>query len=311
MRIAVAETYDVLITPEGDAYTFVAEAMDRSGFAAGSLAASPDAPISLPEPRPRGLLTMADMGMGHEGMEHGSPNHAGMEQEAMDHSGMDHSAMDHGDANQPAINQGMSHEAMNHDSMNHGEITSRQPQGAQMDRMAMDMSSGTPSNDLLAPPIGAPPGASVLSYADLRALEPNQDLRAPERTVIVRLGGTMERYIWTINGQKFDEAEPIELRYGERVRLTFINETMMNHPMHLHGMFVELDNGQPVDKQPRKHVVNVGPGRTYSVDLTANEPGEWAFHCHLMYHMSSGMMRKVVVARMADMGHSEHHGMTH
>ena len=175
----------------------------------------------------------------------------------------------------------------------------------------MDMSSGTPSNDLLAPPIGAPPGASVLSYADLRALEPNQDLRAPERTVIVRLGGTMERYIWTINGQKFDEAEPIELRYGERVRLTFINETMMNHPMHLHGMFVELDNGQPVDKQPRKHVVNVGPGRTYSVDLTANEPGEWAFHCHLMYHMSSGMMRKVVVARMADMGHSEHHGMTH
>src|SRR3546814_4310424 len=109
----------------------------------------------------------------------------------------------------------------------------------------------------------------------------------------------MERYIWTLNGKKFEDAKPIELKYGERVKLTFVNNTMMAHPMHLHGMFVQLDNGQSAARLPNKHVVSVPPGQSYSVLLTADEIGEWAFHCHLLYHMESGMMNKVVVARMS------------
>ena len=116
-----------------------------------------------------------------------------------------------------------------------------------------------------------PKGMRVLSYADLKSLTPQKDTRAPDREIVVRLGGNMERYIWTINGKKFEDAEPINLRYGERVKLTFVNETMMAHPMHLHGMFVQLDNGQPAERLPDKHVVNVPPGRSYSVLLTADE----------------------------------------
>jgi FtsP/CotA-like multicopper oxidase with cupredoxin domain len=124
-----------------------------------------------------------------------------------------------------------------------------------------------------------------------------EDTRPAEREIVVRLGGNMERYIWTLNGKTTAEAKPIQLRYGERVKLTFVNETMMAHPMHLHGMFVQLDNGQPAERLPDKHVVSVAPGKTYSVLISADAIGEWAFHCHLLYHMESGMMSQVVVAR--------------
>lgn len=157
---------------------------------------------------------------------------------------------------------------------------------------------------------GTPEGDRALSYADLRYAGTQKDTREPERTIDVRLGGNMERYIWTINDKKFSDAEPIRLKYGERVRLTFTNETMMAHPMHLHGMFVQLENGQPAAKMPNKHTVIVPPGQSYSVLLTADEAGEWAFHCHLLYHMMSGMMSKVVVAKLdaADIpgGHNAH-----
>ncbi len=151
--------------------------------------------------------------------------------------------------------------------------------------------------------MGTPEGQKALSYADLRYAGVQKDQRQPQRTIDVRLGGNMERYIWTINEKKFSEAEPIRLKYGERVRLSFTNETMMAHPMHLHGMFVQLENGQPAAKLPNKHTVIVPPGGSYSVLVTADEIGEWAFHCHLLYHMASGMMRQVVVARFdaADM----------
>lgn len=145
---------------------------------------------------------------------------------------------------------------------------------------------------------GTPEGDKALSYADLRYRGIQKDVRPPERTIDVKLGGNMERFIWTINGKKFSDAEPIRLRYGERVRLKFTNETMMAHPMHLHGMFVQLENGQPAAKLPNKHTVIVPPGGSYSVLLTADAVGEWAFHCHLLYHMMSGMMRKVVVAKL-------------
>ncbi len=145
---------------------------------------------------------------------------------------------------------------------------------------------------------GTPEGQKALSYADLRYAGVQKDQRPPERTIEVNLDGNMERYIWTINDQKFSEAEPIKLKYGERVRLKFTNHTMMAHPMHLHGMFVQLENGQPAAKLPNKHTVIVPPGQSYSVLLTADAAGEWAFHCHLLYHMMSGMMRKVVVAKL-------------
>jgi FtsP/CotA-like multicopper oxidase with cupredoxin domain len=140
----------------------------------------------------------------------------------------------------------------------------------------------------------------VLSYTDLRAAEPAKDVREPEREIVVRLGGNMERYIWTLNGKKFEEAEPIRLRHGERVRLTFINETMMAHPMHLHGMFIRIENGQPMDRLPEKSVVSVAPGKTYSALISAEYPGEWAFHCHLLFHMHAGMMNVVKVRPMDD-----------
>jgi len=143
-----------------------------------------------------------------------------------------------------------------------------------------------------------PMGHKSLDYKDLRYLGTQKDTRPPEREVLVRLGGSMERYIWTINGKKYGDSGPIHLNYGERVRLKFVNDTMMAHPMHLHGMFFQLENGQPADKLPNKHTVIVPPGGTYSILLTADEAGEWAFHCHLLYHMMAGMMQKVVVAKL-------------
>ena len=160
-----------------------------------------------------------------------------------------------------------------------------------MDMSSMDMESGWAKT-------GTPVGQRALTYADLRYAGIQKDQRQPERTIDVRLGGNMARYIWTINDKKFGDAEPIRLKYGERVRLKFTNETMMAHPMHLHGMFVQLENGQPAAKLPNKHTIIVPPGGSYSVLLTADQPGEWAFHCHLLYHMASGMMRQVVVAKL-------------
>ena len=141
---------------------------------------------------------------------------------------------------------------------------------------------------------GTPPGQKALAYEDLRALQPNEDTRAPEREVEVRLDGVMERYVWTLNGVSFADAEPIRVNDGERLRIRFVNQTMMAHPMHLHGMFMELENGQD-GYLPKKHIVLVPPGREMSVMLTADEPGEWPLHCHLMYHMASGMMTSLVV----------------
>ena len=163
-----------------------------------------------------------------------------------------------------------------------------------MDDMVMtpeDMKSGWAE-------AGTPLGQKALQYSDLRYAGIQKDTREPGRTIDVRLGGNMERYIWTINGKKMADAKPIQLKYGERVRLTFTNETMMAHPMHLHGMFVQLENGQPAEKLPNKHVVIIQPGKSYSVLLTADEVGEWSFHCHLLYHMMSGMMTSVVVAKL-------------
>jgi CopA family copper-resistance protein len=146
---------------------------------------------------------------------------------------------------------------------------------------------------------GAPYGTRVLSINDLVAARPNADAREPTREIVIRISGNMERYIWTLNGVPFDRAPPVNVQFGERVRITFVNETMMAHPMHLHGMFFEVENGAPADRLPEKNVIAVAPGRTQSVLLTADEPGEWPLHCHLLFHMDSGMMKKLVVANVA------------
>ena len=264
-RFGVAETYDVIVEPQEDkAYTIAAEPIDRTGFALATLAPQNGMRGEKPAQRPMSLLTMADMGMDH------------------DMSGMDHSSMGHGQ---------MNHDGHDMGSMDHGSHVSN--------------TTGSPAKDFVTGVPGSgwanantPAGHKALSYKDLRYADIQKDQRIPEREITVRLGGNMERYIWTLNGKKYEDSGPINLSYGERVRLTFINDTMMAHPMHLHGMFVQLENGQPMSKLPNKHTVIVAPGDTYSVLLTADEAGEWAFHCHLLYHMMAGMMNKVVVAKL-------------
>ena len=184
---------------------------------------------------------------------------------------------------------GMAHEMDHSPAKHNGDHSSMS--SAEMRAMQEQMVSGWKDAD-------TPEGNTALDYKDLRYLGEQDDLRAPEREVVVTLGGNMERYIWTMNGKRYSEADVIKLNYGERVRLKFVNETMMAHPMHLHGMFFQLENGQPAAKLPNKHTVVVAPGDSYSVLVTADEAGEWAFHCHLLYHMSAGMMRKVVVAEL-------------
>ena len=147
-----------------------------------------------------------------------------------------------------------------------------------------------------------PAGHKALQYADLKSLTPQADTRPAERELLIRLGGTMERYIWTIDGKKFSDKDfaPLKVKYGERIRLKFVNDSMMAHPMHLHGMFMQLENGQSAQDMPNKHTIIVPPSKTVTAMLTADELGEWAIHCHLLYHMSAGMMSKLIVANVDD-----------
>jgi CopA family copper-resistance protein len=265
-RIAVAETYDVIVEPESDsAYTLFAETMDRSGYARATLAPREGLSAPIPERRPRPLLTMADMGMAHGAM--GGPQAASM-------AGMGHAAMTTDKANAMT--------AMMHGPDHHGP--------------GNEVIAMMPTNRLNEPGIGLEnTDRRVLVYTDLRNTRPGYDLRAPSRDIELHLTGSMQRFIWSFDGKKYSEAEPIRLRYGERVRFTFVNDTMMNHPLHLHGMWSELDNGVGAYK-PRKHVINVKPGERLSFEVTADAIGEWPFHCHLLYHMEAGMFRKIVVA---------------
>lgn len=260
-RIAVAETYDVIVRPKEDrAYTIFAETMGRSAYARGTLAPREGMTADVPKLRERRLLSMVDMPMDHAG--HGGMDHSKMA--GMDHSkmtGMDHSKMS----------------GMDHSKMGHGK-----PKGDPF----------YPKGSGLMPV--AANGGKFLSYADLKAQKPLYKHRPATREIELRLTGNMERYIWSINGIKYGDAEPIRLKYGERVRFKFVNETMMTHPMHLHGMWSILDNGSK-KWNPVKHVVSVAPATTVYMETEVDAPGQWAFHCHLSYHASSGMFRKVIV----------------
>jgi len=294
-RIGTAETYDVIVEPKQASYQIEAESIDRSGFSIGTLHdenTSPVKNIMMPTPRPRALLTMEDMGMNHdmssmEGMDHDMSSMKGMDHDMSSMEGMDHdmSSMKGMDHDMSSM-KGMSHDMTSMKGMDH-DMSSKTMSSSGSDEVVYGWANAS-----------TPAGLKALQYSDLQSLTPQKDTRAPEREIEIRLGGNMERYIWTINGKKFNETEPFKVKYGERIRLKFVNDSMMAHPMHLHGMFMQLENGQDPSNMPNKHTVIVPPGKTVTTLLTADELGEWAIHCHLLYHMSAGMMNKLIVANV-------------
>lgn len=314
-RIAIAETYDFIVEPQNRPYTLFAESMDRTGFARGTMTPRAGWNAPVPARRQRPVLTMADMGMAHgemagmnmtgtmPGMEHGtvatppataSPPAARADEHAGHDMGGAAAASDSASVDRaryaiagisrteglraPGTLPGM----MEHEPGRHG-----------VDNAAVPMMVTTRLNDP-GPGLGLD-GWRVLRYTDLRSLEALPNFRAPTREIEMHLTGNMERFMWSIDGIPFQHAEPIRMNYGERIRLTMVNDTMMNHPMHLHGMFMELENGHGAFI-PRVHTVNVKPAERLSLLIDVDAPGRWAFHCHILYHMEVGMFRVVEVS---------------
>jgi CopA family copper-resistance protein len=318
-RIGTAETYDVIVEPKQAHYQIEAESIDRTGFSVGTLHDENTLPvkqIEMPKPRPRSLLTMEDMGMDHDmssmqGMNHDMSSMKGMDHDMSSMKGMDHDmssmkGMNHDMSSMKGMDHDMSSmKGMNHDmssmkGMNH-DMSSMKGMNHDMPMNSATVKSASDKNDNTVfgwANASTPVGQKALQYSDLQSLNPQPDTRAPEREMEIRLGGNMERYIWTINGKKFNETEPFKVKYGERIRLKFVNDSMMAHPMHLHGMFMQLENGQDPSNMPNKHTIIVPPGKTVTTLLTADELGEWAIHCHLLYHMAAGMMNKLIVANV-------------
>lgn len=276
IRLGVAETYDVLVQPIEDAYSIFAQSMDRSGFACGTLAIQAGLTAPVPPLDPVEWLGMQDMG-------HSMAN------------------------NMPMNDSAVNHAAMNHDShsghhTNLNNQTKVQHASTEINNPNIDMLVDQPRTNLDDPGVNLRHSAKtrrVLTYADLHTIGSSLDNRMPAREIELHLTGNMERYVWGMDGQTFHEANPIHLKPNERVRFTLVNDTMMTHPMHLHGMWSELCNPNANSEadcfQVRKHTINVQPAQKISFDVTAIK-GRWAWHCHLLYHMEAGMFREVVVA---------------
>lgn len=306
IRMAVAETYDVIVEPGDRPYTLFAESLDRTGYARGTLTPTAGAQAPVPPLRERPLLTMADMGMMH-GMDHGGMPAAGEAAEATTpdphagHSlpmpadtmaGASTAPMPTDDAGHMAMPMaarsgalrppGTLPEPVTHSDDGHGPANAGVPMVTQsrMDQPGVGLGED---------------GWRVLTYMQLRAPEVRDTFRAPDREIELHLTGNMERFIWSIDGVRFEDSEALRFNYGERLRLTLVNDTMMNHPMHLHGMWMELENGQE-ERIPRVHTVNVQPAERLSLLIDVDAPGSWAFHCHLLYHMEVGMFRVVEVS---------------
>ncbi|WP_439851918.1 copper resistance system multicopper oxidase [Pseudomonas syringae] len=263
LRIAVAETFDVIVEPADGAYTLFAQSMDRTGYARGTLTSKPGLQAVIPPLDPRPLLSMEDIGMA--AMDHGNMSHDSMP--GMDHSKMPMQTM-------PAM-------------QSHPESENNNP--------LVDMQAMSTSPKLNDPGIGLRDnGRRVLTYADLRSTFQDPDGREPGRTIELHLTGHMEKFAWSFNGVKFSDAEPVTLKYGERVRIVLVNDTMMTHPIHLHGMWSDLEDehGQFL---VRKHTIDMPPGSRRSYRVTADALGRWAYHCHMLYHMEMGMFREVRV----------------
>ena len=324
IRVEIAQTYDVLVQPTEDhAYTIFGESMDRSGYARGTLAPRAGMEAPIPRRRPRPTLVMADMGMamhdmsgmdmgGMEGMEGMDPRAAAtpvgaaaagggmagmdMSTPAADSTGHGMPGMPMSDAHHSAGGAtgvlgpnglrapGTLPPPVRHGKDRHGPGNAAVPMET---RSRLDEPGAGLGKD----------GWRVLRYTDLRALRPDADTAtAPVREIELHLTGNMERYMWSIDGVKFsDVGEPVRFAQGERVRLTMVNDTMMPHPMHVHGMWMDLENGAGAE-MPRVHTVNVKPAERVSVLMTPRDPGPWAFHCHVLYHMEMGMFRVFDVA---------------
>jgi CopA family copper-resistance protein len=269
-RIAVAETYDVIVEPENEqAYTLFAQSMDRTGYSRGTLAVREGMQGPVPALDPRPLISMSDMGMDHGNM-------AGMEHNNM--AGMDHDSM----------------AGMNHGSMTTGSAMQSHP-ASETNNPLVDMQTMTPTPKLNDPGIGLRDnGRRVLTYSDLRSTFIDPDGREPGRTIELHLTGHMEKFAWSFDGIKFSDAQPLRLKYGERLRITLVNDTMMTHPIHLHGMWSDLED-ENGNFMVRKHTIDMPPGAKRSYRVTADALGRWAYHCHLMYHMETGMFREVRV----------------
>ncbi len=263
-RIATAEVYDVIVEPNDDrAYTLFAQALDRSGFARGTLAPAAGMSAEVPALDARPLLTMTDMGMSHDMSDmKGGPM-----------AGMDHS------------------------KMNMNEMSAMPAHAAAENGPTVDMIAMQPQSRLDDPGVGLRDnGRRVLTYADLHTLGGPIDRRAPSRDVELHLTGHMERFIWSFSGEKFSQAEPLRFNYGERLRIILVNDSMMTHPIHLHGMWSEVETPSG-EFLVRKHTVMVQPGQRISYAVTADALGRWAYHCHLLYHMEAGMFREVLVEK--------------
>ena len=303
-RIGVAETYDVVVEPSDDsAYTVFAQTIDRTGYTRGTL--TPDVGLTSATPPMDVAPTLGhrDMGMSMSmsmSMDHGMAGMAGTG--AMDHSKHDMSEMQGVDHSQHQMSGMRTMESSSHDETlgKAGFGSTREITHATSEKGPhVDMRAESPQSGLNDPGIGLRNhkqayGRRVLTYADIKNLYPTNDPREPTREIELHLTGNMSRYMWSMNGIKFSDADPLQLKYGERVRITLVNDTMMSHPMHLHGMWSELETGDP-KYIPRKHTVIVQPGSKISYLVTADAIGRWAYHCHLVYHMP-GMFREVRVS---------------
>lgn len=293
-RFGPGETYDVMVEPQGEAYTLFAQSMDRSGYALGTLATRQGLSAPVPSVDPVEWLTMADM--------MGSMNHKGMSGAAMDANGDSHSGMHGGMAMNHSQHSSQTMQDIKHDLSKPSATVqhARTEYGA-----SVDMRVDTPSTKLNDPGIGLrdlskkglrPLGHRVLTLADLKSIDGViDDYRTPVRELELHLTGNMERYSWSFDGLEFGKSSPVSLRQNERVRIILQNDTMMTHPMHLHGMWSELETDQG-ELRVRRHTIPVQPAQRISFLTTPHDLGRWAWHCHLLFHMDAGMFREVVVS---------------
>jgi len=302
-RIGIAETFDVIVQPQLDrAYTIFAEGADRSGYARGTLATRAGMTAPVPPRRKRPVLDMMDMGMQH-GTDADSSD-ADQGSSSSSHAGHEMPGHDMGSMGADAtLLRGTESATVASSTIRTGGL--RAP-GTLPNAMPHDSNKHAPENaavpELVTSRLHEPgtglgdDGRRVLVYADLIALERRPEFRAPDREIEIHLTGNMERFMWSIDGVPFEHAVPIQFTYGERIRLTMVNDTMMQHPMHLHGMWMELENGRG-ELIPRVHTINVKPAERVSLLIDADAPGRWAFHCHVLYHMEVGMFRVVEVSQ--------------
>ncbi|MCF6254053.1 MAG: copper resistance system multicopper oxidase [Thiomicrorhabdus sp.] len=308
-RIGVAETYDVIVEPDtqNQPYAIFAQAIDRSGYAIGSLTTNGSQLASAPEMDPYPILTMTDMGMAHNMSDMSNMSetseHAGHsmdnKMQGMNHSSMPKkskmNSMDHSGHNMTKMNTikgNMDHMVIPMDmNPNLPQIEVPRKDGPQI-----DMRAKSPQYRLDDPGVGLRNnGRKVLTYADLKNLYPTRHEPKPTKELVLHLTGNMERFIWSMDGLKLNEAKPIHFPLGERIRIILHNDSNMLHPMHLHGMWSDLESAEG-GFQVRKHTITVQPAQRVSFLVTVDAPGRWAFHCHLLYHMAAGMFREVVVA---------------